>query len=100
MSVLGRQLISRFCLKSIKNSVPCIATSRFSGNVAEKKQVSDDCSKAIPDPIPGMIQRAILKNYSSPLVIENVEPPKIINPNEVNLQIIKFIYFLNLFFYI
>lgn len=84
MSVLGQQLISRFCLKNIKNLVPCVVTCKFSENVAEKKHVSNS-SNAIPDPIPGMIQTAILKKYSSPLVIENIEPVNNIKSNEVNL---------------
>lgn len=87
MSALSRQLIPKFCLRTIKNSVPSVVISRFNGTVTEKVQDSDaGHSKTIPDPMPGMIQTAVLKKYSSPLVIENVELVKEIKPNEVYLH--------------
>lgn len=88
MSALSRQLIPKFCLRTIKNSVPSVVISRFNGTVTEKVQDSDaGHSKTIPDPMPGMIQTAVLKKYSSPLVIENVELVKEIKPNEVLIDV-------------
>ena len=84
MSVLGRQLISRFCVTNIKNSIPLAVTARFNGKVAQKKQDVEDSSQAIPEPVPGLIQSAVLKKYGSPLVIENAETPKNLKSNEVS----------------
>lgn len=84
--MLGRQLMSRFCVRSINKSVHSVVTARFNAKVTEKKQDADP-SITIPDPVPGKIQTAVLKKYSAPLVIENVEPPKNVKPDQVLIDV-------------
>ncbi|XP_033211070.1 quinone oxidoreductase-like protein 2 [Belonocnema kinseyi] len=87
MSVLGRPFISRFCVTCIKKSMPSVATARFSGKLAHNNKDVEDSLTAIPEPIPGMIQSAVLKKYSAPLVIENIPAPKNLKPNEVLIDV-------------
>lgn len=62
----------------------------FAVNIA--KFSSDEPAKiVIPAPIPGMIQAAVLKKFTEPLVIENIKPPKSPQSNEV--RIIFIIYY-------
>ncbi|XP_018343499.1 PREDICTED: quinone oxidoreductase-like protein 2 isoform X2 [Trachymyrmex septentrionalis] len=60
-----------------------ISTGRFS-SIAENTEFSKDIA---PTPQPGKIQAALLKDFSSPLVIENLEPPKRAQENEVLIDV-------------
>lgn len=65
--------------------MPSVVTARFSGKLALNNKDVEVSLTAIPEPIPGMIQSAVLKKYSAPLVIENIQAPKNLKPNEVSL---------------
>ncbi|EGI65586.1 Quinone oxidoreductase-like protein 2 [Acromyrmex echinatior] len=60
-----------------------IGAGRFS-STAENAESSKDIAAA---PQPGKIQAALLKDFSSPLVIENLEPPKRAQENEVLIDV-------------
>lgn len=60
-----------------------VAAGRFS-STAE----SAECASSVaPAPQPGRIQAALLKEFSSPLVIENLEVPKRTQENEVLIDV-------------
>jgi len=72
LAKLGRSGLSGLPLR-------IIGARRFS-NTAENAESSKDI---IPAPQPGKIQAALLKDFCNPLVIENLEPPKRAQENEV-----------------
>ncbi|KYN10701.1 PREDICTED: quinone oxidoreductase-like protein 2 isoform X1 [Trachymyrmex cornetzi] len=60
-----------------------IGAGRFN-STAENAEFSKDI---VPAPQPGKIQAALLKDFSSPLIIENLEPPKRAQENEVLIDV-------------
>ncbi|XP_015598481.1 quinone oxidoreductase-like protein 2 [Cephus cinctus] len=85
----GRQIFSRLCLKNHNQILSRIVRGRFS-STATTQIVSDaeNTSKIlIPAPEPGKIHAAVLRKFASPLSIENIEQPKVVQPNEVLIDV-------------
>lgn len=83
-SSIGRKILTKLCRNRFNNLSSRIIAAKFS--VAAKED-ADSTKNIIPAPQPGKIQAALLKKFSSPVVIENVEPPKIIQANEVLIDV-------------
>lgn len=81
-SSVGRRILIKLCRSSLS---PRIIATRFSSIAVE-----EDAKNVIPASQPGKIQAALLKDFSSSLVIENLEPPKNVQANEVRKKKTKF----------
>ncbi|XP_072758736.1 quinone oxidoreductase-like protein 2 isoform X1 [Anoplolepis gracilipes] len=78
-SLAGHRFFIKLCRSSLSSRI--IAT-RFSSTAVE-----ENARNVIPASQPGKIQAALLKDFSSPLIIENLEPPKNIQANEVLIDV-------------
>ncbi|KMQ96835.1 quinone oxidoreductase-like protein 2-like protein [Lasius niger] len=78
-SSVGRRILIKLCRSSLS---PRIIATRFSSIAVE-----EDAKNVIPASQPGKIQAALLKDFSSSLVIENLEPPKNVQANEVLIDV-------------
>ncbi|XP_050452856.1 quinone oxidoreductase-like protein 2 [Cataglyphis hispanica] len=78
-SLVGYRFFIKLCGSNFSSR---IITARF-GSVA----VEENAKNIIPASQPGKIQAALLKDFSSPLVIENLEPPKNVQANEVLIDV-------------
>ncbi|KYN05319.1 Quinone oxidoreductase-like protein 2 [Cyphomyrmex costatus] len=73
--------LSRSRLSGLSSRI--ISVGRFS-STAESAESSKDVTSA---PQPGKIQAALLKEFSSPLVLENLDPPRRAQENEVLIDV-------------
>lgn len=80
-SSVGYRIFIKLCRSRLSSR---IIVKRFSSTAVE-----EDAKNIIPALQPGKIQAALLKDFSSPLVIENLEPPKNVQPNEVSKKTIQ-----------
>lgn len=60
-----------------------ISFMKFNTTRIKLKNEDDSKTRIIPEPVSGMHQAAVLKSFNEPLVIENIEPVKLSNDNEV-----------------
>jgi len=81
-SSIGRRILAKLCRSKLSSLSSQIIT-RFSSVVTEE---NESVRNVIPALQPGKIQAALLKEFSSPLVIENIEPPKRVQTNEVSTK--------------
>lgn len=68
-----------------RKSVNYINVVKFSRTSVQSKSADEPVKIAIPEPESGKIQAALLKQFSEPLVIENIEPPRLQNQSEVKI---------------
>ncbi|KAF7987538.1 hypothetical protein HCN44_003300 [Aphidius gifuensis] len=70
-----------------RNTVNHVSFMKF--NTTRIKLKNEDILKKtiIPEPVSGMHQAAVLKSFNEPLVIENIEPVKVSNDNEVLIDV-------------
>ncbi|XP_029167266.1 quinone oxidoreductase-like protein 2 [Nylanderia fulva] len=78
-SSVGHRIFIKLCRSRLS---PRIFVTRFSSAAVE-----EDAKNVIPALQPGKIQAALLKDFSSPLVIENLEPPQNVQSNEVLIDV-------------
>ncbi|XP_070153354.1 quinone oxidoreductase-like protein 2 [Polyergus mexicanus] len=78
-SLVGHRFFIKLCRSNLSSR---IITAKF-GSVA----VEENARNVIPASQPGKIQAALLKDFSRPLVIENLEPPKNVQANEVLIDV-------------
>lgn len=84
MTSVGHRFFIKLCRSNLSSR---IIAARF-GSVA----VEENARNVIPASQPGKIQAALLKDFFRPLVIENLEPPKNVQANEVSKKSKKKIY--------
>ncbi|XP_012220584.1 quinone oxidoreductase-like protein 2 [Linepithema humile] len=84
-SSIGRRILTKLCRSKLNSLSSQIIVTRFSSIATEENVKS--VRNAIPALQPGKIQAALLKEFSNPLVIENVEPPKRVQVNEVLIDV-------------
>lgn len=75
-SSVGYRFFIKLCGSNFSSR---IIAAKF-GSVAVEKNAKNVISASQP----GKIQAALLKDFSSPLVIENLEPPENVQANEVS----------------
>jgi len=81
---VGRRIFMKLYGNSFSSLSLRITAVRFSSASAKE---NGECTKIIiPAPQPDKIQAAVLKEFGNPLVIENLEPPKRVQSNEVNIK--------------
>ncbi|XP_029677787.1 quinone oxidoreductase-like protein 2 [Formica exsecta] len=78
-SSVGHRFFIKLCRSNLSSR---IIAARF-GSVA----VEENARNVIPASQPGKIQAALLKDFFRPLVIENLEPPKNVQANEVLIDV-------------
>lgn len=77
---MSRKLLTKFLTRKTFNHISSV---KF--NTSNIKLKNEEIARpVVPEPVPGLHQAAILKSFGEPLVIENVEPVKLSNNNEVN----------------
>lgn len=84
-SSIGRRILTKLCRHKLSNSSSQIIPTRFRSIVTEENVES--VRNVIPASQPGKIQAALLKEFSNPLIVENVEPPKRVQANEVSIKV-------------
>jgi len=84
MSTIGCRIFAKLS-RSRLNGLPLrIIAARRSNSTTESAESE---RIIVPAPQQGKIQAALLKEFSSPLVIENLDPPKRTQENEVSIKI-------------
>lgn len=90
MTSLGRRVFTRLCEKNLNNLLSRIIIARsmiIESNAESTKSANPTVeSEKTCD---ARISVAMLKEFSNPLVIENVEPPKRLQDDEVNINFIS-----------
>lgn len=85
-AIVGRRIISQL-RGSGGGLLTRAAVIRFNGTLTKEQLSTEEVGKVvIPAPVPGKIQAAVLKKFSEPLAIENIEPPGLLQSNEVVLR--------------
>ncbi|EZA51584.1 hypothetical protein DMN91_009853 [Ooceraea biroi] len=82
---VGRGIFMKICGNSFGSLPSRIIAARSSS--AASKENAESIGNVIPASQPNKIQAAVLKEFSSPLVIENLEPPKRVQANEVLIDV-------------
>jgi len=85
ISSIGRKILTKLCRSKLNSLSSQIIVTRFS-SIATEENVGS-VRNVIPALQPGKIQAALLKEFSNPLVIENIEPPKRVQANEVSIKV-------------
>lgn len=85
--MMGRKIFANFCGSHLKKLSTRTKIVRF-GSVANDKSVNleENAKSGIPASEHGRISAAVLKKFSEPFVLENIDPPKILQANEVSLS--------------
>ncbi|XP_018303686.1 quinone oxidoreductase-like protein 2 isoform X2 [Mycetomoellerius zeteki] len=83
-STIGCRILAKLSRSRLSGLSSRIISARRFNSTAENAESSKDIA---PAPQPGKIQAALLKEFSSPLVIENLEPPKRTQENEVLIDV-------------
>ncbi|KAG7212650.1 hypothetical protein KM043_012933 [Ampulex compressa] len=85
---VGQRILRHFCANNLRKCVTQNAIVRLSSNHAEKKSnTNQSTNNVIVAPEPGKVHAAVLQKFCSPLVIENVEPPKTLQTDEVVIDV-------------
>ncbi|XP_043603283.1 quinone oxidoreductase-like protein 2 [Bombus pyrosoma] len=86
--VIGRKIFADFCGSHLKKLSTRSKIVRF-GSVANDKSVNleENAKSGIPASEHGRISAAVLKKFSERFVLENVDPPKILQTNEVLVDV-------------
>ncbi|GAB1862045.1 Quinone oxidoreductase-like protein 2 [Camponotus japonicus] len=79
MTSIGHRFFIKLCRSSLS---PRIIATKFSSVAVE-----ENAKNVAPVSQPGKIQAALLKDFSSPLVIESLESPKNVQANEVLIDV-------------
>ncbi|XP_071555166.1 quinone oxidoreductase-like protein 2 isoform X2 [Temnothorax nylanderi] len=83
-STIGCRILAKLSRCRLSGLPLRIIVARRFSNIAEKVESTKSCA---PAPQPGEIQAALLKEFSSPLVIENLEPPRRTRETEVLIDV-------------
>ncbi|KAL6257753.1 hypothetical protein P5V15_011336 [Pogonomyrmex californicus] len=83
MSAMGRRIFVEFSRNRLSSLSNWFIAARFSSGA----QNAETAKKIAPAPQPGKIQAALLKKFSSPLVIENLQLPKRTLETEVLIDV-------------
>ncbi|XP_077266086.1 quinone oxidoreductase-like protein 2 isoform X1 [Temnothorax americanus] len=83
-STIGCRILAKLSRCRLSGLPLRIIVARRFSNTAEKVESAKSCA---PAPQPGEIQAALLKEFSSPLVIENLEPPRRTRETEVLIDV-------------
>ena len=87
-SIVGRRIISQLRGSNSNSLLRRAIVIRLNGTLPKEQLSTEEVGKfVIPAPVPGKIQAAVLKKFSEPLTIENVDPPKLLKSNEVSTRI-------------
>lgn len=85
---VGRRIFAHICSNHLKSLPTHTRTVRFSSVVRNSSpKLEDNATNGMPASEPGKISAAVLKKFSDPLVLENLEPPKILQTNEVLVDV-------------
>lgn len=88
MSALVGRILSRFCESHLKKLSPRTKVVRLSSTAnTEQSNLEDRSETGIPASEACKITAAVLKQFTNPLVIETVDPPKISREDEVSHKI-------------
>lgn len=82
--VAGRRILSHFCKNHLKKLSTRTRVHGFSSEAKEKSLNLEDVKSGIPASEAGKISAAVLKKFNESLVVENLEPPKMLQTNEVS----------------
>lgn len=83
-STMGCRILAKLGRSRLSDLSPrIIIVKRFSGTA----QSVESATGVAPAPQPGKIQAALLKEFSSPLVIENLESPRRTQETEVGIEV-------------
>ncbi|XP_024876712.1 quinone oxidoreductase-like protein 2 [Temnothorax curvispinosus] len=83
-STIGCRILAKLSRCRLSGLPLRIIVARRFSNTAEKVESTNSCA---PAPQPGEIQAALLKEFSSPLVIENLESPRRTRETEVLIDV-------------
>lgn len=81
-STIGCRILAKLG-RSRLSGLPRIIVARFSSTA----ESVESTTSVAPAPQPGKIQAALLKKFSSPLVIENLESPRRTQETEVGIEV-------------
>ncbi|XP_076300682.1 quinone oxidoreductase-like protein 2 [Lasioglossum baleicum] len=82
-ATLSRRILTNFCKNHLGKFPIRTRLIRFSTTARYSKPNLDSKSA----PVPETISAAVLKHFGGPLVVDNFEPPKISQPNEVIVDV-------------
>jgi len=82
-STIGCRILAKLGRSRLSGLPPRIIVARFSSTA----ESVESTTTVAPAPQPGKIQAALLKKFSSPLVIENLEPPRRTQETEVGIEV-------------
>ncbi|XP_066603103.1 quinone oxidoreductase-like protein 2 [Prorops nasuta] len=85
---VGRSFLPNIWKNGVKNLNCRVVIVRCKSSATKEAKIDEEVlAKNIPGSEPGKVQAAILKKISSPLIIENIELPKNLQPNEVLISV-------------
>ncbi|XP_017756648.1 PREDICTED: quinone oxidoreductase-like protein 2 [Eufriesea mexicana] len=89
MSVsMGKRIFSHFSRINLKRCSMQIRIGRFSSvAINNSSNLEENAKSDIPISEPGKISAAVLKKFSDPFVLENLDSPKILQENEVLVDV-------------
>ena len=88
MSALVGRILSRFCESHLKKLSPRTKVVRLSSTAnTEQSNLEDRSETCIPASEACKISAALLKEFTNPLTIETVDPPKISREDEVLINV-------------
>lgn len=86
-TLISRRIFAHFCNNHLKKSSMRSRIVSFSSIENEKSSnLEENAKSGMPASEPGKICAAVLKKFSDPLILENIESPKILQANEVSLM--------------
>ncbi|XP_017794190.1 PREDICTED: quinone oxidoreductase-like protein 2 [Habropoda laboriosa] len=85
---VGRRIFVHLCSNHLKSLPTRTRIVRFYSVAKEKSpKPEDNAINGMPASEPGKISAAVLKKFSDPLILENLELPKILQANEVLVDV-------------
>lgn len=85
-STIGRTIFTNFYNSQLKRLSTRGRVVRYSSASNDKSSNLNEAPKPVNDE-PGKITAAVLRKFTEPLVLETVEPPKTLKPNEVLVDV-------------
>lgn len=87
-TLVSRRIFAHFCSNHLKKSSMRSRVVSFSSIENEKSpNLEENAKSGMPASEPGKISAAVLKKFSDPLILENIESPKILQANEVLINV-------------
>ncbi|XP_034185395.1 quinone oxidoreductase-like protein 2 [Osmia lignaria lignaria] len=85
--VVGRRILTHFCKNHLKKLSTRTRILGFTSEAKEKSLNLEDAKPGIPASEAGKILAAVLKKFNESLIVENLESPKMLQTNEVLIDV-------------